>query len=303
MTITQLSATPESPTITRPGGSGDMRWATAVDLWADWMRSEGSRPRTIELRRYQISHLGDDILRRSPWRVKPADLIAWMAAQDWAPETRRSYRSAINGFYSWAIRAGYTRRNPATVIKPPRVTRSLPRPAPDRILTAALEIASDADRLMLMLAAYAGLRRAEIAGLRADQIEGDEIRVAGKGGRPRYVPVHPHLADELKAELACRAEGRRGTGYRYVAGIAHGWIFPGRHGGPITPNAVGKRLAVLLGPGWTGHTLRHRFLTRVLEETGNLAVAQELAGHASPATTRIYTRVSAAALRDAVNLI
>lgn len=285
------------------GGSGDMRWATAVDLWADWMRSEGIRPRTIELRRYQISHLGDDILRRSPWRVKSSDLIAWMAQQEWASETRRSYRSAINGFYAWAIRAGHTKRNPVADIKAPKMIRGRPKPAPDRILDAAFAIATDADRMMITLAAYAGLRRAEIAVFRMDLIEDNKIRVTGKGDHVRSVPVHSLLAAELDAELDRRAEGKRGSGYRYSSGIGEGWMFPGRHGGHLTPNAVGKRLTKLLGPGWTGHTLRHRFLTRVLDKSGNLAVAQELAGHASPATTRIYAGPTDVALRDAVNAI
>jgi site-specific recombinase XerD len=71
----------------------------------------------------------------------------------------------------------------------------------------------------------------------------------------------------------------------------------------MTPNAVGKRLTKLLGPGWSGHTLRHRFLTRALENSGDLAATQQLAGHASPATTKGYARASASALRDVVNAI
>lgn len=280
-----------------------MNWATAVDRWADWMRTEGTRERTIELRRYQISHLGDEILRRNPWRIKTDHLITWMAAQDWAPETRRSYHSAINGFYTWGIRAGHTKRNPIADIKPPRMTRGVPRPTPDRVFIAALDRADDAERLMLLLAAYGGLRRAEIAALRFDAIDDEQIRVIGKGGHVRVIPLHARLLGELAGEINRRATGRRGTGHRYTAGIANGWIFPSRGGGPMTPNAVGKRLTKLLGPGWSGHTLRHRFLTNVLELTGDLAVTQELAGHASPATTKGYAKASARSLRAAIDAL
>lgn len=302
MAPTKLAMQP-TVLVSGAGGEGDMDWATAVEAWAEWMRSEGIRKRTIELRRYQISHLGDEILRRNPWKVKSDDLVRWLAQQNWAPETRRSYRSAINGFYVWAIRTGHTKRNPAAELRSPRMTRALPRPAPDDVLDRALAKANDADRVMLLLAAYQGLRRTEIATFRLDLLDDDVIYLRGKGGKIRVVPVHKRVAEELADERDRRVAGRRGTGYRYATGAINGWLFPGRSGHHMTPNAVGKRISALLGPGWSGHTLRHRFLTQVLTRTGNLAVAQELAGHASPATTRIYARVSVGALRDAINTI
>ncbi|HEU4543321.1 MAG TPA: tyrosine-type recombinase/integrase [Jiangellaceae bacterium] len=285
------------------GEQGDMNWATAVDRWASWMRTEGIRERTIELRRYQISHLGDEILRRNPWRVKANDLVSWMAGQDWAPETRKSYRSALNSFYTWGIRAGLTKRNPAAEIKAPRIAPVEPRPIPEEMMRRTLAGADDATRLMMMLMGYAGLRRAEVASFRLDQVDGNVLRVVGKGGKVRSIPLHDALGAALDAEHKRRDAGRRGTGFRYANGAEAGWLFPGRHGGHMTPNAVGKAVAKALPTGWTGHTLRHAFASAAYVESGDVLRVSRLLGHSRPETTARYAQVLDASLHDIVNAI
>jgi site-specific recombinase XerD len=278
-----------------------MRWDRAVDLWADWMRTEGIRERTIELRRFQISHLGDEILRRNPFRVKPDELVEWMARQTWAPETRKSYRSALNSFYTWGIRAGHTKKNPAGELKAPRIPTPEPRPVPGHVLDAAMQRANDCQRMILMLMAYAGLRRAEVAGFRLNQADPTVLRVAGKGGKMRSVPLHPVLAAELAREIARRERGERGSGYRYAAGAEDGWLFPGRSGGHMTPNAIGKAAARAIGrKGWTGHTLRHAFATEVYAESGDVLRVSRLLGHSRPETSARYSQVADKALHDIV---
>lgn len=294
---------PKIDDIEGEGDQGDMKWATAVDRWADWMRTEGIRERTIELRRYQISTLGEEILRRSPWRVKADDLVSWMARKNWAPETRKSYRSALNSFYTWAMKAGHTKRNPAAEIKAPRIAPVEPRPIPEELMRLKLAESSDAVRLMMMLMGYAGLRRAEVAAFRLDQVDGNVLRVVGKGGRVRSIPLHTALAAELEAEAQRRENGRRGSGYRYATGAEQGWLFPGRHGGHMTPNAVGKAVAAALPPGWTGHTLRHAFASAAYVESGDVLRVSRLLGHSRPETTARYAQVLDASLHDIVNAI
>lgn len=79
-----------------------------------------------------------------------------------------------------------------------------------------------------------------------------------------------------------------------LADCPEGWLFPGRFGGPVTPDYVGRRLSKLLGPGWTAHTLRHRYAQAVYSGSGNVLALQSLLGHSSPETTLRYVEVDAA---------
>lgn len=280
-----------------------MKWATAIDQWTDWLRAGGLRATTITLRRYQVMRFAERHLDRSPWKVKTRDLITWLSEYDWKPETRRSYRASVRGFYRWAVLAGHVKRSPAEILptSPPPLTA--PRPTPDAIFTAALTRADDRVRLILMCAAYAGMRRAEIAGLRWDHVTDTSIRVVGKGGRVRLVPKHRTLGRELEAERARRAVGETGTGYRYTTDIDV-YVFPGQAGGPMSPHALGKIAGRALGGhGWTAHTLRHRFATRAYAGSRDLVAVQELLGHSKPETTRRYTQAPDGALAAAVDAV
>lgn len=279
-----------------------LRWVRAIDAWTTHMRAAGMRPRTIAQRRYQIGHLAEANLRRSPWSVRHADLIGWLDSQDWSPETRKSYRAALRSFYGWARQAGHTRRNPAAELPAVRVPRGAPRPTPERVLADAIARAPDRTRLILVLAAYAGLRRAEIAALRWDHIDGDTIRVDGKGGHVRHVPIHPQVARELAACRARRDAGTFGTGWRYTSQPDSPFVFPGRYGRGATADAIGRAAARALGD-YSGHTLRHRFAGRAYAATRDLGVVQQLLGHASPTTTAVYARADRSAMADAVRAL
>jgi len=226
-----------------------------------------------------------------------------MSGQAWSQETRRSNRATLRAFYKWAAQSGRTRRNPAAALPSIPAPHTVPRPTPDEVLTRSLAIASDRDRLILLLAAYAGLRRAEIAQLRWDHITGEGIRVHGKGGKIRIVPVHPELQRLIIAEKLRRNAGRSGSGYRYTAGLDGPWLFPGQCDGHMTPAAIGKTAARALGSGWSAHSLRHAFATKIYAGTHDLLAVQELLGHSKPETSRRYTQLSDGALSDAVNTI
>jgi integrase/recombinase XerC len=281
------------------------QWVAMIDAWSAWLLASGIRERTVELRRYQIGHLGAAHLNRSPWSLRSEDLVRWLAGQAWAPETRKSYRSALRSFYRWGVMAGHTRHDPAGGLPPVRTSAQPPKPAPDQVFGAALAAASDRDRLILLLAAYAGLRRAEIAAARWHDITAGAIRVTGKGGRVRVVPLHPVLRDDLVAEHQRRRAGATGSGYRYAStgDQLAVWLFPGQTGSHMAPHSVGHAASRLLGPGWTAHTLRHRFATRALRGTSNLLAVQQLLGHSSPETTMRYTALVDDALTDAVRTV
>jgi integrase len=141
------------------------------------------------------------------------------------------------------------------------------------VYQTALRRADERERLMMRLAADAGMRRAEIAVAHTDDVFEDmlgwSIVVHGKGGKRRVVPLTRGFAALLRDR-------------------PHGYLFPGDEGGHLSPRWVGKLVNRLLDGDWTIHSLRHRFASRAHRVNRDLAVVQDLLGHASPATTRIY---------------
>lgn len=209
----------------------------------------------------------------------------WLAQPDWSAGTRKGARTALRAWYRWAIDEGVLSTDPTERLPAIKVPRGIPKPAPDVVWADAMDRAQTwQERVMLLLACHGGLRRSEIAAFHSDWIEGDDIRVTGKGGKTRLVPI----SDDLRAELRLWPMG------------PHSYLCPGRWGGHAEPSYVGKRLSRLLGPGWSGHNLRHRAATMAYEESSDLGAVQDLLGHDSPETTRIYTRVSVQHVRRAV---
>lgn len=255
-------------------------WLPVIDAYLMWLTAGGCSPGTRRVRRHYLARLS--LTHPDPWAVTPDDLVAFLATDGWKPETRKSARQSIVGFYGWAVRTGRTGHDPAADLPPVRVPAGQPRPAPPDVVAAALTEADDRERLMILLAVLAGLRRGEIAGLHTDDIVTDlvgrSLRVRGKGGRIRFVPLHP----TLDAELAI---------------VEAGFVFPGQVDGHLSPLWVGKLVSRLLGPGWSAHTLRHRFATDVYGIDRDLLAVQRLLGHAKPETTVRYTQIGDRALR------
>jgi len=256
-----------------------------MDLLHDyftWLRAGNVSPGTIRLRRHyllslQLSHPGRSLLD-----LNADDLTGFLSSPGWAAETRKSARGALRGFYGWAHGEGFLTHNPAARLRTVRVPPGRPRPAPDDVFERALTAAiTPREHLMVTLAAYAGLRRAEIARVHTKHVIVDSLRVVGKGGAVRTVPLHPALLAILLA-------------------VPDGYVFPGRTDGHLSPDYVGRILGRLLGQGWSGHTLRHRFASRAYLVDRDLRAVQTLLGHSKPETTMRYTQVPDGALRAAV---
>lgn len=276
-------------------------WVVAITSFTSYLRSAEKAAGTVRLRTYWVGRFAVDVTTTDRDHSHPFEgvgmdqVVDWLANPGWGAETRKSARASLIAFYSWAVRS---RRitpdaNPAAELDPVPVPRALPRPTPDEVLVDALLTANDKERLMLMLAGYAGLRRAEVAQVHPDDFDWqlNRLLVRGKGGKERWVPVHPTLGAEVLAEVGRRTSGKTGTGWRYyVATItATDYLFPGRHG-HVQPDAVGKVLARLLAGAWTGHTLRHRFATVAHSVNRDLRAVQELLGHSKPETTARYVQ-------------
>lgn len=275
------------------------------------------------------AHLRDG-RRRSPHTVRAylaaaSRLLAEMDAGSWSevaaidgPTLRRQLAlrraeglvnasaarelSALKGFIAFAqSQCGSEASAPR--LRGPRLKKGLPRPVtPDEAVNLADLVAGDAgadwigarDRAVLLLMYGAGLRIAEALSLSGGDIPlGETLRVTGKGGKQRVVPVIP-IVRAAVADYAARCP--------YPLGKAEP-LFRGAKGGPLGQGMVQKAVArarTVLGlPGTaTPHALRHSFATHLLSAGADLRSLQELLGHASLGSTQIYTKVDAATLLD-----
>jgi integrase len=261
-------------------GGEPAAWASEITDWTGWLAAADRPPTTIYLRDYQVRRFARD--HPDPWAVTFEDLIAWLGGQEWATETRRSYRAALRSFYGWAHSTGRMTHNPAGLLPPIKRSEGIPRPAPLTVVRRAVSEAPPRTRLMVLLAVQQGLRRGEIARVHTDDVERDldgwSLRVTGKGRRQRRVPLDETTARVLKSMPA-------------------GWVFPGKVNGHLSPARVGELVSEVLGTGWTAHTLRHRFATSAYAGARDLFAVQTLLGHQSPDTTRRYVLLEESALR------
>lgn len=211
------------------------------------------------------------------------DIEAWVDARPrLSARTRYGEISHIAAFFRWAILEGHTEVDPTVRVSRPKVRNGLPRPIATSDLRHAIEQAPTAElRAMLKLAAYAGMRCAEISALEVGDLhenhEPPVMLVHGKGNRERIVPLHPDIV------AALRAHGLPRTGP----------VFPQRP--PWRVSHLLREHLLACGVQASGHQLRHWFATTTYEISGgDLRMVQDLLGHSSPATTAIYTRWSRA---------
>ena len=203
--------------------------------------------------------------------------------------------SSWRAFYRFAIEHdGRLVENPCAGLRPPKATKRLPSAlSPDEavrlVAIAGDELFDRRDRALLELAYSSGLRLAELAGLDLDRLdlERGEVRVLGKGAKERIVPVGGAARDALRAWLVGRAS---------IAGVDDRAVFVGRAGRRITRRAIQRRFAEwALKQGLPCHVhphmLRHSFASHVLQSSGDLRAVQELLGHASIASTQVYTHL------------
>lgn len=267
------------------GGSTDPMcntWDELVDRWAAWMQAGNTSVETVKLRRYHLQRMARDL--PAPGTVSTDDLLDWLNAKDWKPNTKRAYRASFRAFWGWAVKTGRLPSSPAHDLPQIRIPRSRPRPTPDEVLRFGLRVADRRAQLALMLGGICGLRRGEIARSRRADLEQDlvgwALRVIGKGGHERVVPVPEEVARAIRA-------------------LPDGWLFPSPSGSHLTPGHIGvliKRCLVT----HSAHTLRHRAGTLAYDATKDIRAVQEFLGHADPKTTAIYTEISAASIRAAM---
>lgn len=242
-------------------------------------------------------------------KVTIQDMRAWMARMRSADLSARSLArklSAVKSFYRWlSEREGF---DPTAVLstRAPKFQKKLPRPlAPDaaQAVIETVEIQSkDAwvgarDTAVITLLYGCGLRISEALGLnRGDAPLPDVMRIIGKGGKERLVPVLPAAREAVDTYLRLCPYPLEETGPLFIG--VRGRRLSARQIQSVMQNV---RMQLGLPATATPHAMRHSFATHLLEASGDLRSIQELLGHASLSTTQAYTAVDTARLMDVYN--
>lgn len=255
-----------------------------VEMWCAHLRAGGTPSASIRMRAHYLRRLARAVKLEE---ATTDDLTRWMGEHEgWAPNTRKTVRSALRAFYRWMSAAGHVEHSPADALPVVTVPRGRAKPTPELAYRGALREPDERLVLMVRLAGQLGLRRGEIARCRRDDLERDfvgwSLRVRGKGGHVRLVPVPDDLA-------------------RAILDRPAGWLFPSTttHS-HLTPGHVGKLLSDALPIGYSGHSLRHRCGTTAYRATKDVFAVQALLGHVRPETTLGYVALDGDAVRAAV---
>jgi integrase/recombinase XerC len=288
--------------------------AAAVDAFERHLRLERNRSEhTVRAYTGDVVGLLDHLAKlggRSPGDLQLAHLRGWLAIQQGAGAARTTLArraAALRTFSAWAHRAGLIADDPGQLLASPKAHRRLPPVLRTDEAVAVMELPEDGagrtplglrDRLVVELLYASGIRVSELVGLDIDDVDRARrtLRVLGKGAKQRTVPygvaAERALADWLRDGRPALA--REGSGPALLLGA---------RGGRIDPRAVRavvhERVAAVPGaPDLGPHGLRHSAATHLLEGGADLRTVQELLGHASLATTQIYTHVSVERLRQ-----
>jgi integrase/recombinase XerC len=284
---------------------------------AGWMRELGSvkrlAPKTLEaygrdlgqFMSFLAGHMGGSVSLQSLKDLRAADIRAFMAKRREESLGSRSLArvlSALKSFFAFLEREGILATEAFNAIRTPKIARSLPKAL--TVLEAKETIAAtDAledrpwvaarDMAVIALCYGAGLRIAEALALTKGDLDSDVLRVTGKGGKTRMVPLIAPVRQAIENYL-------RLSPYKL-------WpedpLFRGVRGGVLSPRLIQMRMQQLrsalgLPPSATPHALRHSFATHLLGKGGDLRAIQELLGHASLSTTQIYTAVDTERLME-----
>jgi integrase/recombinase XerC len=232
------------------------------------------------------------------------DVSAWLDGLGrLAPRSRRWNVSIVRGFTAWLVDQGHLDVDP--LARPPRVRvpRAVPRALPGDQAAAVVAACPDTRaRLVVTLMLWLGLRRGEIPALRVDDADrhGATLRVRGKGGHERVLPLPPAVADALDAYLAEHPPpGPRSPLVRSYQDPAKG-ITPTRVYQIVSGAMTRAGVHLAPGDGRSPHALRHTAATDTLRAGATLADVQALLGHSSVATTAVYLKADTAALARAI---
>ncbi|PPH36720.1 site-specific tyrosine recombinase XerD [Rathayibacter sp. AY1E3] len=260
-----------------------------LELYLGWLEERG----TVDL-----AELG---------RVDVGEFSSWLAARPERPlaaSSRARILSSVRGLHRFALEEGVVADDVARDVVPPKIPMTLPKAVTVEQMAALLdaargeELADLRDRALLELLYATGARISEAVDLNVDDVVAAEVvRLTGKGSKQRMVPLG-RFAREAVDEYLVRARpelSRRGRATPALfLGVRGSRL--SRQSAWLVIRAVAEKAG--LDREISPHTFRHSFATHLLAGGADVRVVQELLGHASVATTQIYTLVTADTLRD-----
>ncbi len=287
-------------------------------LIALWQRDLGAvrrlAPKTLEaygrdlgqLLNFLARHTGGIVSLKTLGELRAADFRAFMAERRSEELSSRSLAralSAIKSFFRFLEREGALSTEALNAVRGPKLPKLLPKALTIREAKAAIATTEELedrpwvaarDMAVLSLCYGAGLRISEALSLTRAELEGETLRVTGKGNKTRLVPLIAAVRQSIETYLSL-------CPFKLTPSMP---LFRGVKGGVLSPRLVQLRVAQLRGalglpPSATPHALRHSFATHLLGRGGDLRAIQELLGHASLSTTQIYTGVDTERLLEA----
>lgn len=252
------------------------------------LRKQNQRPRSIRERRLTVLRVAR-YLGHAVATVTRTELIAWQddRVQTLKPAGMHNEVVHVGQFLGWMQETGRREDDPSVaLVRPRKLNQRRPTPMPDSDIILALACAPQPVHVWVGLAAFCGLRCCEIATLSRDCIIGGDapiLRIIGKGGKERDVPLPAALLDELQDGGAFNPAG---------------YLWDRLDGKPGPPSAmrVSERIndhLHSLGIVLTAHKMRHRYGTKLYEATLDPFYVAEVMGHASIDTTRGYVKIAA----------
>ncbi|WP_269196509.1 tyrosine-type recombinase/integrase [Mycobacterium avium] len=254
-----------------------------LEEWQLWQYAARKADSTI-LERVRVIALFALETGCSPVTAKAGDIIRWLGSHtEWSQSTAATYHSYLRSWFTWLTIMDHRADNPMVKLGAPRYPYRVPRPvSDDDLVRLLLTPMHHRTRVMILLAALAGLRVHEIAKLRGEDIDLSKpaLHVEGKGKRTAWIPLHPLL---VEAALTMPAKG-----FWFPANSRR----PGNHVHSKSVSDIIGNAMRRAGARGTPHSLRHWYGTTLLDDGADLRTVQELLRHRSLATTQIYTKVN-----------
>lgn len=277
-----------------------------IDRFLDAAWAErGLAPATLDAYRDDLLAVAKVLAHADRWpALTQSDVLAFLAARlhsGAAVSSITRQLSALRRFYAWALADGQVASNPLSDLEPPKARRHLPDVLSETQVEALLNAPDpdtplgQRDRALFETLYASGMRVSEAVGLTLARLSLNQglVRVIGKGGRERLVPLGERALDALNIWLS---NGRVALKPKTES------VFVSARGQALTRQAIWQRIRLHakvaeIDSAVHPHRLRHSFATHLLDHGADLRVVQILLGHADLSTTQIYTHVSRSRLK------